>query len=137
MALKQTPGQDTSSVCLKKQKSFIPFNSEQRKKTSVYQAEQLTILDSIIWTRNLSYKTFIIFSDSLLTITVLEDISTKNIIVSQIIQYLQKIQKQIYIQWIRSHSGNTGNELADMLTKEETDPKTKIARSLYLIHLLT
>lgn len=79
-ALKQTPGQDTPYVRLKKQKSFVPINSEYGKKI-VYQAEQLAILDSIIWTINLSYKTFIIFSDNLSTITDLEDISTKNIIV--------------------------------------------------------
>lgn len=88
------------------------------KENSIFQAELQAISDSIDWALTSSYHSFTIVSDSQSSITALQDTSSKNIMVLEILQKLHKSDKYFIFQWTRAHVGTIGNEIADSLARK-------------------
>lgn len=88
---------------------------------SIFQAELLAIKSAIEWVENSPYTRAQINTDSLSSIQAIEDFTTKNSIVINIILLLQSTHKNIFFKWVKGHSGIEGNEKADLLAKEAAE----------------
>lgn len=89
------------------------------KTSSVFQAEVTAILDVanfIIHDEKLKLKRFQLWTDSRAALGALTNPFACNILVKMTRQALEK--SDIWIAWVRGHSDNTGNEVADYQAKE-------------------
>lgn len=85
---------------------------------TVYQAELLAILESIRWCLSTNYRVFVIHSDCQSGLTAILDQDSKNFITIEIVKLLQSSTKTFYFRWIRGHTGDRGNERADLIAKQ-------------------
>ena len=85
---------------------------------SVFQAELLAIQNAITWFNSTVYHECIINSDSMSGLQALKDLEATDYLVQTIQKQLINSPKLIHFRWIRGHSGQHGNELADSLAKE-------------------
>lgn len=86
---------------------------------TVFQAELTAIAQAIHLTNNKKHEQYVISTDSQSSIQAIANTNQRN-------KYVQNIQltlignKHITLNWIKGHSGQTGNELADSLAKQAT-----------------
>lgn len=92
--------------------------SKLRSYNSVFQAEQLAILEAIKWSEKSDYNYIQINSDSLSSLQAIDDIDTHDPLTAEIIHNLQRTDKIIQFKWVKSHIGIVGNERADHLAKD-------------------
>ncbi|KAG8155780.1 hypothetical protein JTE90_025414, partial [Oedothorax gibbosus] len=88
-----------------------------RDKNTVFQAEALAILHTIIWFISTAFSSVEIFSDSLSAVTALGNTHPKSPIILDIQKRCRTLGSSRFIRlnWIRAHAGFLGNELADFL----------------------
>jgi ribonuclease HI len=104
----------TSGVLIKKSKFKLYSHC------SVFQAELYAIYQSLKYIKSLDITNATIYTDSQTSIKAVKNSSSTSRLVNHIHEELAQINDidiQIKFVWISSHSGNTGNELADNLAK--------------------
>lgn len=88
---------------------------------SVFQAELQAIKSAIFWYfESIPNEKALILSDSLSGLLSLQDMDSETVLVVDIISMLQAKSHDIKFTWIRGHTGESGNELADTLAKQAT-----------------
>lgn len=87
--------------------------------TSIFSAESLGIQNAISHAMTLVPEEILIISDSLSALLALKNPYPKNEIILYIQEKLSNSRKKIEFLWVPSHTGISGNELAE-LTRQPT-----------------
>ena len=94
--------------------------------TTIFQAEQHALLAALEWYHSTEFITVQVFTDSLSNLQQLtslsQDTETSSKLKSLI---LRSSHGQIFLSWVKSHSGIHGNELADSLAVQTTSDNDK------------
>ncbi|XP_042909075.1 uncharacterized protein [Parasteatoda tepidariorum] len=85
---------------------------------SIYSAELTAIKLATLWANNNNIEQYTIFSDSKSSLQALENPTPTDPLVEEIKAIVQN--KQCLFNWIKAHSGEPGNEEADILAKKGT-----------------
>ncbi|KAG7311010.1 hypothetical protein JYU34_003863 [Plutella xylostella] len=94
-------------------------------KCSIFTAESYAIYQALLYVKNIVFKNFIIFSDSLSVLTALKNNCSKYSVnylvinIKNVINDLYNTGKTIEFVWVPSHRGFTGNEIVDQATRNE------------------
>ncbi len=97
----------------------IHENYTSLKELNVHQAEMLAIKEALSWIKSFQdplERKVEIYSDSQSAVTVLSGHEAKDKL-SLETMLLMKQLPQVTVTWVKGHSDNTGNELADMLAR--------------------
>ena len=100
------------------------------KDISVHKAEMLAIKEALSWLRINAEENrdIVIYSDSKSSVTILNGYLAKDIITKEAMTLLKELNEITHteVKWVKGHSENTGNELADMIAKAGAKEASKI-----------
>ena len=109
----------------------IHMENKRLSKTCSYQAELYAIKAALEWLKSnphklKTWKRVKILTDSKSAVTSLKSTKIKNKMVEDTIETLKEAKKsaKIKLQWIKGHSNNKGNDLADNLAKKACKTET-------------
>ncbi|XP_035207823.1 uncharacterized protein LOC118182561 [Stegodyphus dumicola] len=95
-----------------------------RPQNSVYQAELIAILNSIMQLNDLNTDTILVITDSQYSIHAIKQQHTNSPAARQIQDIISTSNKKFVLSWTRGHSACEGNERADYLAKQAALDKT-------------
>ncbi len=101
------------------------------KDISVYKAEMLAIKEALSWlcTNIETDRHTVIYSDSKSSVTRLNGYLAKDDVTKEAMSLLKELNELTHteVRWVKGHSDNTGNELADMIAKIGAIEASKIS----------
>ncbi|KAG1699340.1 putative protein in type-1 retrotransposable element R1DM [Nymphon striatum] len=90
---------------------------------NIFQAEMVAILQSLktLYLLETMNENILIVTDSLSSILAIQNFDNRHRLVNSVIKYVDKLDMnncKIYLEWVKSHSGNALNDKVDLLAKQ-------------------
>lgn len=111
-------GTGYAAVIVKDYKVKETLQVKLRNQNSVFQAEFLALRDAIQWSISQNIPRVKIFSDSQSVLMATQNLYPRSDCVGAFLRNLANSSLEVSCSWVRGHSGDPGNELADTLAKD-------------------